>query len=231
MRTVLVLVWMIASVGTATAKGLRLRPMHQKYTETKVDSAFFSVKSLCNFSVEFTSDKKVKATLNGKSYIGTTSANKFTKGFYDFTADSKVIFSFTMDSGKLLIANQQYQFGCESAKIIELSRLTSNANLTKDFDDYEKFNVNVWQNVSAVNDKAYYLGEMKFYEASAGILEKIVSKNPDRIVAWLNLGDSLWETKKFDRAKVAYQTYVQQMKKHKKDESKIPQRVHQRLKP
>ncbi|RZJ70728.1 hypothetical protein [Flavobacterium sp.] len=229
MKRFLVLFWLIASVGIAKARSFPLSKWHRTENETTVDSVFFSVKSLCNFSVEFTSDRKIKAIINGKTYVGSASSNKFTKGFFDFTQNGSIVFTFTTEPGKLLIVNQQYQFGCESAKIVELSKLTSDAKARKDFDEYADFNSDLWQNTTAVNDKAYYLGELKLYETAIYVLEKVVSKNPERAVAWLNLGDYLWETKNSENAKKAYSTYVSLIEQQKKSATKIPKRVHQRL--
>jgi len=196
-------------------------------SETATDSVFFSVKSLCNIIVEFTSDKKVKAVLNGKTYSGVISANKDSKGFYDFNQNGKPLFTFMMEAGKLLIVNQRYQFACEAAKVIELARLEKDEQIIDAFDAYEGFQTQLWSNVTPINDKAFYLGELKYWNAAIHILDKVVSNNPERAVAWLNLGDSYWAINDKDKARKAYSTYISLMGNQKKQD-KIPERVYSR---
>jgi len=193
------------------------------------DSIYFSVKSLCNIRVEFLGKKQANAMINGKKHNGNIVADKNSKGYYNFIEKGTSVFMFLFEDDKLFIVNQQYQFDCESAKIIELSKLTDDTQVIKYFNDYTDFNASLWDNIGAVNDKGYYLGEMKYYNASVSILEQVVTKNPDRAVAWLNLGDSLWGIDKKTEAQEAYTKYMQLIKNQNKDQKKIPQRVYDRI--
>ena len=85
------------------------------------------------------------------------------------------------------------------------------------------------KNLVFYNDKAYYLEQSKLYNESIYILEKIIEKFPDRTVAYINLGDSYWNSDKKERAKSTYKIYIEQMKEKEK-EQKIPKRIFERVK-
>ena len=95
--------------------------------------------------------------------------------------------------------------------------------LLKTYDINEK-------NVNDYNNIAYYLEQNKQFETSLYLLNKIISKYPSRVVAWLNLGDVNWELNEKIKAKEGYNKYISLMKSQKKDLSKIPQRVYERSK-
>ena len=61
-------------------------------------------------------------------------------------------------------------------------------------------------------------------------VEKIIQKEPTRVVAYLNLGDSYWANDDKEKAKQNYQKYIDLMKSQQKDISKVPQRVYERSK-
>lgn len=85
-------------------------------------------------------------------------------------------------------------------------------------------------NVELANNLAFDLQNENANISSRLILESIVEKYPDRVVAWLNLGDVYWSLKDNINAKEAYQKYIFLMKSQKKNLSKIPQRVYERSK-
>jgi len=84
------------------------------------------------------------------------------------------------------------------------------------------------ENLSKYNDIAYYLEQSKLYNEAIFLLEKIIVDFPNRTVAYINLGDAYWDLNKKKEAKVAYKTYVAQMKALNK-ETKIPKQVFDRL--
>lgn len=47
-------------------------------------------------------------------------------------------------------------------------------------------------NTAKWNDIGYYLEQGRAYKMAVEILEKVVDKAPDRVVAWLNLADAYW---------------------------------------
>lgn len=83
------------------------------------------------------------------------------------------------------------------------------------------------ENVRDINDLAYYLTEVgRGYEAAI-ILEKIIKKFPDRIVALLNLADAYWQAGFHEQAQEMYSRYINKMSKLKKS-NKIPPRAFER---
>ncbi len=74
------------------------------------------------------------------------------------------------------------------------------------------------------NDIAYYLEKAQAYQESIYLLEKIIEKYPNRIVAYINLGDAYLGNKQKDKAIQSYKKYIELMKQAGK-ENKIPKRV------
>ena len=85
-------------------------------------------------------------------------------------------------------------------------------------------------NVEEANNIAYYLEQLAVYKESIYLLNGILKKEPQRVVAWLNLADAQWDYKSKADAKVSYQKYIALMKSQGKDLKKIPQRVYDRIK-
>lgn len=106
---------------------------------------------------------------------------------------------------------------------------TSNLN-TKELDFLLKKTVLDNKSVNNYNNLAYHLEQNKQYETSCYLLKKIIDKYPNRVVAWLNYGDALWGMNEIQQGKRAYQKYILLMKNQRKDLSKIPQKVYQRIK-
>ncbi len=79
------------------------------------------------------------------------------------------------------------------------------------------------------NNLAFYFEQSEVYILSVMILEKIISKFPDRTVAYINLGDAYNGLKNTEKAKEAYSKYVEMMKANNK-EDKIPQRIWDNIK-
>ena len=84
------------------------------------------------------------------------------------------------------------------------------------------------KNVTSYNNLAFKLEQIKKFSESIYILEKVINKFPNRIVAHINLGDAYWGLIEKENAKQAYLKYIELMKECGK-ESKIPQRVFDRI--
>lgn len=85
-------------------------------------------------------------------------------------------------------------------------------------------------NVKKLNDIAYSLLNKENYNTSLILLRKIIQKFPNRVVTYLNLADNYWAINDKDLAKKNYKKYIELMKSQNKDQSKIPQRVLERIK-
>ncbi len=83
--------------------------------------------------------------------------------------------------------------------------------------------------VQKYNDIGFFLLEAKQYEQAIYILENVLYKYPNRIVAYINLGDAYWGLDNKSDAKEAYKKYIELMKANGK-QSKIPQRIYNRVK-
>jgi hypothetical protein len=79
------------------------------------------------------------------------------------------------------------------------------------------------------NDLAFYYEQTGRYQDGLNILLDIVTKFPNRTVAFINLGDTYSGLNNVVKAKEAYTTYISLMKKDGK-EAKIPKRVFDMLK-
>lgn len=122
-----------------------------------------------------------------------------------------------LDEVKQLVLNTNKNYKCTSPlNQEELNNLIIKNPLIND-------------NVVKYNDIAYYLGENNQFDIAIYLLEIILKKYPDRVVAWLNYGDSLWKINDKSQAKIAYQNYISLMKSQKNNLSKVPQRVYERI--
>jgi len=81
--------------------------------------------------------------------------------------------------------------------------------------------------VSAINDYAYFLQENNQAAESIPFLKDIVTAQPNRTVAWLNLADSNWAVGNKNDAVNQYAEYKKLMLSANK-KSKIPSRVFER---
>jgi len=197
---------------------------------TITERVYFSYKSGCNVTLKLINNIKVVLTIGGKTKEGTIVKNPNSKDYFDVKQNGKTVVTFLYDEGGIIILNQQYQFECEQAKGIELSLVDDDELVFNEFKKYSDDREFIWNDVAAMNDKAYYLEQFKCYKTSSFILEKVLAKEPERVVAWLNLGDSYWGQNKKEEAQKAYKKYVTLMKKQNKDLNKIPQRVNERTK-
>jgi tetratricopeptide (TPR) repeat protein len=94
----------------------------------------------------------------------------------------------------------------------------------------EKYDVFDTQKIDDINNLAYYLQLQSKHKEAIYLLEKVLTKDPIRSVAWLNLGDAQWEIDDIKNTKKSYQKYISLMKSQGKDLNKIPKRVYDRIK-
>ncbi|MDR1897635.1 MAG: hypothetical protein LBR10_12680 [Prevotellaceae bacterium] len=79
-------------------------------------------------------------------------------------------------------------------------------------------------NVTRLNNIAYYLEQMSIATPAIVILEDIVAEYPNRTVSYLNLGDALTKKKLTVKAKKIYKQYISLMKSNGKA-NEIPKRL------
>ncbi|NLD94678.1 MAG: tetratricopeptide repeat protein [Fibrobacter sp.] len=85
------------------------------------------------------------------------------------------------------------------------------------------------ETVNKYNDLGFFLEQGKKYREAVELLEKVVNTDPNRTVAYINLGDAYFGLKNSVKAKGAYLKYIDLMKKDGKS-AKIPKRVFERVK-
>jgi hypothetical protein len=79
-----------------------------------------------------------------------------------------------------------------------------------------------------LNDLAYFLEQGGYDSLATVILKQIVYHHPNRTVAYLNLGDALFDLGEKSQAKNYYKNYIA-LCRQKKMEAKIPKRVFSRI--
>jgi tetratricopeptide (TPR) repeat protein len=84
--------------------------------------------------------------------------------------------------------------------------------------------------INLYNNIAFVLSKNKLFSEAIYILEKVIKIDASRVVAYLNIADSYWETNQKVKAIENYKKYVQLMKEQKKDLKKIPKYVYERIK-
>lgn len=92
---------------------------------------------------------------------------------------------------------------------------------------YEKYYFK--NDVTFTNNIAYFLERSGKYNHAIYFLKDIIKKNPNRTVAYYNLGDAYWGLNKKAKAKQAYKKYIELMENAGKNK-KIPQKVKDRVK-
>lgn len=127
------------------------------------------------------------------------------------------------------------QFGDVNNKALASLEDLKNKEKLKEMDVYKiadilKDNPISNQNITLYNDAAFNLIEMESFNEARIILLEIVVFSPDRVVAYLNLGDAQWGFDENEDAKKSYQKYILLMKSQGKDLNKIPKRVYERIK-
>ncbi len=83
-------------------------------------------------------------------------------------------------------------------------------------------------NVRTYNDMAYYLEQANYNEEAIVILDEVLRRVRDRVVAYLNIADAYWKQGDKYAAFLHYSEYAYRM--HRKRKSKrMPQRVRERI--
>jgi hypothetical protein len=82
--------------------------------------------------------------------------------------------------------------------------------------------------VTSYNNNAFYLGKENRYDVAIYILNKVIDKYPNRMVAYINLGDLHWDNGSKKEAVKIYQDYIQKMNALGK-EGKIPEKILKRV--
>lgn len=80
------------------------------------------------------------------------------------------------------------------------------------------------KDVEEINNTAFYFFKLKKYQVAINILKQVVELDPNRAVAYYNLGDAYLAINQKDFAIKNYNKYIKLMK-IKKIERKIPKRV------
>jgi len=85
-------------------------------------------------------------------------------------------------------------------------------------------------NLNDYNNIAYILSINGNQKTAIELLREILHKFPNRTVAYLNLADSYWAIGNQELAKENYKKYIELMKFQKKNLTKIPEQVWERIK-
>jgi tetratricopeptide (TPR) repeat protein len=93
---------------------------------------------------------------------------------------------------------------------------------------WKGFKIPLDRYVPPLNDFGFYLQKIGENERAMLILEAVLKEDPQRTPAYLNLADALWDLKRSEEAKMAYQTYVIKMKEAGREKS-VPSYVLSRL--
>lgn len=147
--------------------------------------------------------------MSNKTYDDLQSLGAELPDNFELTRSSMSIY----DSKKILFATQDFQSTIE--------------NIFIEYPDVGQSEIKTI-NVESANNQAFALEKIGANEESKTLLEEITSQFPDRIVAYLNLGDVYWKLNEKDKAKENYIQYISLMKSQKKNLSKIPKRVYDR---
>jgi len=158
----------------------------------------------------------------------------FANNSYD-AQNSSDIFDFVSSNGSLI----SYKITANSIELLD--------NITYNLKDIlqsvkENKNLNI-KNINALlkevkidsktletyNDIAYYLQKNGHHKGAMLILLSVLDRYPNRVVAYINMADSLYALDKKTLAKIYYKDYIKWMKFYKQ-ERKIPKYLYKRIK-
>ncbi|MEN4761842.1 tetratricopeptide repeat protein [Chryseobacterium sp. C39-AII1] len=179
------------------------------YNQIKIDKIEFSK----NTYVEQNNICKIYYTYLPKNGINVSinSLNSFTENNL-----SNFIRKLTLKQALEIVSTNNKNYQC-----------TSLLNTEEIIELLEKFPISI-STINNYNNIAYYLQESHINHEAILILNNILKKFPDRVVAYLNLADAYWEEGKKEKAVANYRQYVSLMKSQGKDLNKIPERVYTR---
>lgn len=84
------------------------------------------------------------------------------------------------------------------------------------------------EDVRELNDAAYFLARLGYRKEAIFLINKVIVLDPERVVAYLNLGDIYWFDKNRIQAKKNYSIYIKKMEK-KGLKEKIPKHIYEFL--
>jgi tetratricopeptide (TPR) repeat protein len=190
-------------------------------------NVYFSYRSSANITISLSNDLRGgEAIIAGKKYTGNVKKNQYDNHLYDFYSSNKLIFMFQPDETGIIIMNQNYEISGANEKLIELRLINQSDNM---FLLYHEGYEYVLDSIPLMNDKAYYLEQAGAYKEAIHILNKIIDKKPDRVVAYLNIADAYWGISDTEEAGKSYRKYLELMKSQGKDLNRIPKRVYERI--
>ncbi|PKQ60398.1 hypothetical protein BZG01_21030 [Labilibaculum manganireducens] len=162
----------------------------------------------------------------------------YSKGIQDLDHfecwDNGVCYDIELINNDRLIVNSRDNLGDGTDFQFE-PEMKSNIFGEEEFYSCTNFKQNIsWEGLDPtqvlnLNNTAYYLDQVGCYECAISILEELIKAYPNRIVAYINLGDSYWDNKNYTKAKSAYAKYCELMQAKGK-KCKIPKRVFDRMK-
>jgi len=195
---------------------------------------YFSYDSLANIIFSISDDKKEgEFTIEGKKYVGVIKDGKYNskkefdnKNFYDFYSNGKSLLTFVIKESynRVVILNDLDNIDKAIGRAIELYPVNNPDNVNVLYKLVED------GNIPLMNAKVYYLEQLDSFEESIYLLEKIISKSPDRVDAYLNIADAYWGNNYKEKAKEYYKKYIELIKSQGKNIDKIPSEVIERSK-
>ncbi len=143
---------------------------------------------------------------------------------------------------ELIIAQEEYLMADDYAKSLSLRKVYEKALvLYRSGKAEEAAQMLSWKvgappfgmnsaNIYVYNDYGFFLEQSGRFQEAESILLEVLQNSPDRMVAWLNLGDAQKGQGKNKQARLSYNRYVELMQQNGK-QSKIPKRVFTFLSP
>ena len=193
------------------------------------DDFYFSINEVDNFIIK----DYFLYTKNGKFEIDSRNHRENNDYYFDLIYKNKVIgmYSDSETSGCDLFTNYnsiKRELGLYD--FVYLKKFDEKLIVQKVKEALLKYPAEFYNSPEILNNKGYFLYQYKYYDAALLYFNKVIEKFPNRVVAYLNRADCLWELKEKEKVKRDYKKYVQLMKEQKKDLKKIPDYVYERIK-
>ncbi|MEO6832074.1 MAG: hypothetical protein ABI378_06950 [Chitinophagaceae bacterium] len=167
---------------------------------------YYSYLSKCNVVFQQSDKMHARITIDKKTWDCDIRINHLGKDWLSLYSKGKLICTYFFDEESLFILNNQYQYRCEDAKLIQLSVL-HDTTINDDFINYFRNRDYIIKDTISIVAKAAVMNRNQDYSFSLALLNQLILKYPNNGIAYLYLSDALNGLKRKSEAAKAYSSY------------------------
>ena len=178
----------------------------QAFPNHKSEIPYYSYLSKCNILFQQMDGNHARIVIAGKENTGTIKSILTGKNRYGIYSNEKLLCTYYFDEESLFVLNNQYQYRCEDAKLIQLSVL-HDTTIDDGFINYFQNHDYIIKDTIAIVAKAAVMNRNQDYSFSLALLNQLILKYPNNGIAYLYLSDAFNGLKRKSEAAKAYFSY------------------------